>query len=422
MKARVATLAVAGLCMLGLGGCSEEWCRHGGGIWGYIVDAFGCGGGPELIPVDVQFSVAPDVLHVGDPAAFEGVRLSSDLERQSARPLLGWEWDFESDGRFDAGGFGVPPDASGSFQEEGQNPYRKVQHRFTHAGEYVVHLKATDRYGLVSDYSETLRVLPAEGGHQANGEPVAALTAAPNPASPGQTVTFDASGSHDPDGSINGYRWDLDGNGTFERSTGAQPTTTNSYSADTQRVVVSVQVTDDGGATSTASVTVTVNETTGPHRIRAARARRAGSWLVFGTLKGFAPTRTGRVVRGRIHARAVPAGAVRSRPRKLPLVVRRLLAARWAVRVTRRKGTSIAGIAVARARGRTACFRLRLKARRVPTGSFALLGGTGPLARTRLQARFSLDSALGRDTQVGGSLKYSTGRARKPPRACRRLR
>jgi hypothetical protein len=422
MKARVATLAVAGLCMLGLGGCSEEWCRHGGGIWGYIVDAFGCGGGADLVPADVKFSVAPDVLHVGDPAAFDGVRLSGDLNRQSARPLLGWEWDFESDGRFDAGGFGVPPDAAAAFQEEAQNPYRKVEHRFTRAGDYVVHLKATDRYGLVSDYSETLTVLPAQGGQQANGEPVAALTAAPNPARPDQTVTFDASGSHDPDGSIKGYQWDLDGNGTFERSTGAQPTTTNSYSADTQRVVVSVRVTDDGGATGTASVTVHINEPQGPQRVRAARARRAGSWLVFATLKGFAPTRTGRVVRGRIHARAVPAGPVRPKARKLPRVVRRLLAARWAVKLTGRKGTAIAGIAVARAAGRTACLRLRLTARSVPTGSFALLGGTGAFARLRLQARFSLDSGLGRDTQVGGSLKYSTGRPKKPTRACRRLR
>ena len=42
----------------------------------------------------------------------------------------------------------------------------------------------------------------------------------------GQTVTFNGSGSSDPDGTITKYEWDLDGNGTFELNTGATTTTT----------------------------------------------------------------------------------------------------------------------------------------------------------------------------------------------------
>ena len=41
---------------------------------------------------------------------------------------------------------------------------------------------------------------------------------------PAQTVTFNASGSSDPDGTIAKYEWDLDGNGTYETNTGTTPT------------------------------------------------------------------------------------------------------------------------------------------------------------------------------------------------------
>ena len=53
-----------------------------------------------------------------------------------------------------------------------------------------------------------------------NRRPVAAFTISPNPAKPGQTVTFNASASTDPDGTIANYEWDLDGNGTFEQQAG----------------------------------------------------------------------------------------------------------------------------------------------------------------------------------------------------------
>ena len=51
----------------------------------------------------------------------------------------------------------------------------------------------------------------------------------PNPAETGQTVTFDASASSDPDGTIAKYEWDLDGNGTYETDTGTTPTATKTY-------------------------------------------------------------------------------------------------------------------------------------------------------------------------------------------------
>ena len=49
-----------------------------------------------------------------------------------------------------------------------------------------------------------------------------------------QPVSFDASASSDPDGTIAKYEWDLDGNGSYETNTGTTPTTTTTY-ADRRR-------------------------------------------------------------------------------------------------------------------------------------------------------------------------------------------
>jgi hypothetical protein len=63
---------------------------------------------------------------------------------------------------------------------------------------------------------------------------------------------FDAGASSDPDGTIVRHEWDLDGNGSFERETGADPTTAYTYTELLFRdgsVKVGLRVTDDKGAT-----------------------------------------------------------------------------------------------------------------------------------------------------------------------------
>jgi hypothetical protein len=96
-------------------------------------------------------------------------------------------------------------------------------------------------------------------------DPVAVLSASPQPASSAETVTLDASASHDPDlGAITRYEWDLDGNGTFETAAGRR--VTRAY---TERgiVAVAVRVTDQVGRTSVTATSVVVRLTPPPGEI-----------------------------------------------------------------------------------------------------------------------------------------------------------
>ena len=66
-----------------------------------------------------------------------------------------------------------------------------------------------------------------------NRAPSAAITFAPKRVRGGKTVTYDASGSADPEGLGLRYAWDLDGNGHFELSTGGVASTTASFKQST---------------------------------------------------------------------------------------------------------------------------------------------------------------------------------------------
>ena len=75
-------------------------------------------------------------------------------------------------------------------------------------------------------------------------------------AEPDERVQLSVEGSYDPDSTITGYRWDLDGNGTFETDTSG-PTVEFDAGPEGERVVAAMVVSDDGG-TGTAVSTLTV--------------------------------------------------------------------------------------------------------------------------------------------------------------------
>ena len=85
--------------------------------------------------------------------------------------------------------------------------------------------------------------------------PVAVLTADRISGPLSATYTFSAVGSTDPNGRPLTYTWDLDGNGSYETSTGATPTAQKTYAAPVN-VTVGLKATNNVGQFGTASLTV----------------------------------------------------------------------------------------------------------------------------------------------------------------------
>jgi glucose/arabinose dehydrogenase/PKD repeat protein len=92
----------------------------------------------------------------------------------------------------------------------------------------------------------------------ANQPPTAAITADPTNGPVPLTVTFDGTGSSDPEGKPLSYSWDLNGDGTFGDATGSSAMSTYSTAG---VYTARLRVTDDQGASDTASVTITAGNT-----------------------------------------------------------------------------------------------------------------------------------------------------------------
>jgi glucose/arabinose dehydrogenase len=92
-----------------------------------------------------------------------------------------------------------------------------------------------------------------------NQPPTAVATATPTSGAAPLTVSFDGTGSSDPDPDDTlGYAWDLDGDGAYDDS--MSPTPSHTYTVD-GTYTASLEVRDNHGAASTASVTINVGNT-----------------------------------------------------------------------------------------------------------------------------------------------------------------
>ncbi|HEX8065669.1 MAG TPA: Ig-like domain-containing protein [Thermoleophilaceae bacterium] len=118
-------------------------------------------------------------------------------------------------------------------------------------GSHVWRIEAVDRNGKIrASIDRTFRIdttLPA-----------ASLVVSPNPVLTGDPVALDAAGTSDPDGgTIVRYEWDVDGDGAFERDTGATPRTSASYPT-RREIRPAVRVTDDAGHAAVASAALSI--------------------------------------------------------------------------------------------------------------------------------------------------------------------
>ena len=134
--------------------------------------------------------------------------------------ITSYQWDFDGDGAFDATG-------------------PVVYYRFGAAGTYSVRLRVTDDAGATGEGTRPVTV------QVANQPPVARFTFSPSLPLVGQPVTFNATSSYDPDGTITSFSWDLDGDGAVDHF---GPVVTSTYYA-AGIYSVTLYVTDNLGAT-----------------------------------------------------------------------------------------------------------------------------------------------------------------------------
>ncbi|HKP89875.1 MAG TPA: PKD domain-containing protein [Thermoleophilaceae bacterium] len=120
------------------------------------------------------------------------------------------------------------------------------------AGQYVV--RVVNYTAAVPNFEGTVKFGPFQPYNQI---PIAKLSAKKH-VRKGKPVTLDASASHDPDGTIRNYRFDLDGNGSMEVNNGRRPRLTRVLAPGTHHVAV--RVTDNEGLRAYANRTIVVGK------------------------------------------------------------------------------------------------------------------------------------------------------------------
>lgn len=123
---------------------------------------------------------------------------------------------------------------------------RTVNHSFASAGSHDVSLEVTDNNGATDVANVTVNVT------KGNLPPVVTVESTPEVPTTGARVRF-ATEASDPDGSVSSFEWTVDG-----ASAGSGPNLTHTFDSP-GRHEVTVTVTDDGGASTSTSVTVLVN-------------------------------------------------------------------------------------------------------------------------------------------------------------------
>ena len=171
---------------------------------------------------EASFTLSPNPTATGNTVNFD-----ASASKDPGGTIAKYVWDLDGNGSYET--------------NSGSSP--TTSRAYATAGERTVGLRVVDGSGARASATRTLTIQ--------NTAPAASFTAAPNPVATGKTVTFDAAGSSDSDGTIAKYEWDLDANGSYETDTGATAGASGTYATIGSRAI-GLRVTDDNGATATA--------------------------------------------------------------------------------------------------------------------------------------------------------------------------
>ncbi|MEA2320799.1 MAG: hypothetical protein QOD81_649 [Solirubrobacteraceae bacterium] len=177
---------------------------------------------PNVAPV-ASFTSTPAHPLVGEAVTFTSTSTDSD------GTIAHEAWDLDGDGVNDATG-------------------HTAVWTYTTAGNHSVRLRARDNAGTTTAVKAVVVVTAP------NRPPAAAFDYTPAAPVAGQAITF-TSLSSDPDGLVSALAWDLDGDGRFSEATGARAVWTFPAAG---RYVVAIRATDNAGASSVSSQTLTV--------------------------------------------------------------------------------------------------------------------------------------------------------------------
>jgi len=193
---------------------TDEWGAVGHAMRTVVVE--------DMSPPQASFVFSPAA-----PTRLDTLRFTDQPTDPDGR-VVSWRWEF-GDGN--------------------TSTLRNPTHQYTHKGTFTVRLTVTDDDGLTASTTRQITVV--------NLPPVASFTVALHIEHLGlvlrrREVTFDASGSYDPDGEIVRYAWDFgDGNTAEGRIV------THTY-PEAGTYTVRLTVTDDDGMTDTAEQEVQV--------------------------------------------------------------------------------------------------------------------------------------------------------------------
>ncbi|MBU0497754.1 MAG: PKD domain-containing protein, partial [Candidatus Thermoplasmatota archaeon] len=149
--------------------------------------------------------------------------------------IIGYRWDYTNDGSWDTGWLTT----------------HTRQYTFYSQFHGKVKLEVKDNQGATNTATAKLDI------GKPNQAPVASFSWSPSSPKQGDTVTFDASSSYDPDGSIIKYEWDWNNDGSYDISR-TTPTVTHTWSS-TGTYSINLRVTDNSGATKIKKRDITIS-------------------------------------------------------------------------------------------------------------------------------------------------------------------